>query len=169
MGSAVDAAGLEYQCRELADKGFGGFHVIPTYGAKGYEKQWKGLLSPEWVGAWNLAAELDLGDVREIARVRVNGRDLGCRIMPTYRFRVPPKLLKLGDNCLEVEVTNLGANRLRWNDLNHVNWKYFTDINMVGIDFEHGNKYVKMDASRWQPLKSGLFGPVTLEGVQIGP
>ncbi len=29
MGSAVDKAGLEYQCRELADKGFGGFHGIP--------------------------------------------------------------------------------------------------------------------------------------------
>ena len=25
MGSAVDKAGLEYQCRELAGKGFGGF------------------------------------------------------------------------------------------------------------------------------------------------
>ena len=28
-------------------------------------------------------------------------------------------------NVLEVEVTNLGANRLRWNDLNGVDWKYF--------------------------------------------
>ena len=27
MGSAVDEAGIEAQCRELADKGFGGFHV----------------------------------------------------------------------------------------------------------------------------------------------
>ena len=31
MGSAVDEAGLELQCRELAEKGFGGFHVIPIY------------------------------------------------------------------------------------------------------------------------------------------
>lgn len=59
MGSAVDKAGLEYQCRELADKGFGGFHVIPIYGAKGgYEKNWKPLLSPQWIEAWNLAAGL---------------------------------------------------------------------------------------------------------------
>ena len=60
MGSAVDSAGLEYQCRELAEKGFGGFHVIPIYGANGpdnrYRAQWKELLSPEWVGAWNIAA-----------------------------------------------------------------------------------------------------------------
>lgn len=51
MGSAVDAAGLETQCRELAEKGFGGFHVIPIYGANGpdngYRAQWKRLLSPE--------------------------------------------------------------------------------------------------------------------------
>ena len=31
MGSAVDQEGIEYQCRELADKGFGGFHVIPIF------------------------------------------------------------------------------------------------------------------------------------------
>ena len=59
MGSAVDKAGLEFQCRELRDKGFGGFHVIPIYGAKGgYEKNWKPLLSPQWIEAWNLAAGL---------------------------------------------------------------------------------------------------------------
>ena len=59
MGSAVDKAGLELQCRELAEKGFGGFHVIPIYGAKGgYEKKWKTLLSDEWIAAWNAAASL---------------------------------------------------------------------------------------------------------------
>jgi len=58
---------------------------------------------------------------------------------------------------LEVEVTNLGANRLRWNDLNGVDWKYFSDINMVGMD------YKKLDASKWKPLKSGLIGPVCME------
>ena len=29
MGSAVDEKGLEAQCAALAEKGFGGFHVIP--------------------------------------------------------------------------------------------------------------------------------------------
>ena len=82
--------------------------------------------------------------------------------MPPYTFAIPAEILKDGANELVIEVTNLGANRLRWNDLTGVNWKYFSDINMVGIDFDHGNKYVKMDASRWQPLKSGLFGPVNI-------
>ena len=110
----------------------------------------------------NPYTSLDLGAVAEIAHVWLNGHDLGTRFMPPYAFTVPAEILKVGENDLVVEVTNLGANRLRWNDLNGVNWKYFTDINMVGIDFEHGNKYVKMDASRWQPLKSGLLGPVNI-------
>ena len=108
------------------------------------------------------AAELDLGDVREIARVRVNGRDLGCRLLAPYRFRIPAGVLKSKDNRLEVEVTNLGANRLRWNDLNHVNWKYFTDINMVDYD------YKPLDAAKWQVLPSGLLGPVTLRSDRTG-
>ena len=97
---------------------------------------------------------LSLGDVREIARVRVNGRDLGVRFMPPYEFVIPPGVLKEKGNDLEVEVTNLGSNRLRWNDLNNVPWKCFSDINMVDIN------YKKLDASKWSVLRSGLLGPV---------
>jgi len=99
---------------------------------------------------------LSLGDVRDIARVRLNGRDLGVKFMPPYDFAIPSGVLREKGNVLEVEVTNLGANRLRWNDLNKVDWKYFSDINMVGID------YKKLDASKWKPLKSGLLGPVAV-------
>jgi len=97
---------------------------------------------------------ISLGDVREIARVRLNGRDLGVKFMPPYDFAIPTGVLSEKGNVLEVEVTNLGANRLRWNDLNGVDWKYFSDINMVGMD------YKKLDASRWPVLASGLLGPV---------
>ena len=97
---------------------------------------------------------LSLGDVREIALVRINGRDLGVRFMPPYEFVIPPSVLKEKGNDLEVEVTNLGSNRLRWNDLNNVPWKCFSDINMVDIN------YKRLDASNWSVLKSGLLGPV---------
>ena len=99
---------------------------------------------------------ISLGEVREIARVRLNGRDLGVKFMPPYDFVIPEGVLKEKGNELEVEVTNLGANRLRWNDLNGVDWKYFSDINMVGLD------YKPLDASKWKPLKSGLLGPVAV-------
>ena len=101
---------------------------------------------------------LSLGDVREIARVRLNGRDLGVRFMPPYDFEIPSGALKATDNLLEVEVTNLGANRLRWNGVNKVDWMYFDDINMIGI----GNR--PMEPEKWRPLASGLLGPVELRG-----
>lgn len=100
--------------------------------------------------------QLDLGDVRESARVRLNGVDLGCRILSPFTFDVPAGTLKSHGNELEVEVTSLGANRIRWNDLNGVEWKYFTDINIVTID------YKKFDASTWPVRTNGLLGPVTL-------
>ena len=102
------------------------------------------------------AAELSLGEVREVARVRLNGRDLGVKFMAPYTFNVPAGVLREKGNVLEVEVTNLGANRLRWNDMNGVDWKHFSDINMVGLD------YKKLDASKWKPLPSGLLGPVAV-------
>ena len=100
---------------------------------------------------------LSLGHVREIAHVRLNGRDLGVRFMPPYDYAVPADILMETGNELEVEVTNLGANRIRWNDVNKVVWKYFADINIVDA------KYKKFDASSWKPLPSGLFGPVQME------
>lgn len=101
-----------------------------------------------------LARMLDLGDVREIARVRLNGLDLGVRFMKSYFFFLPPGLLKEKGNTLEIEVTSTGANRLRWNDCTGVYWKYFTDANMKSPD------YTDLDASKWPVTPSGLLGPV---------
>ena len=60
MGSAVDDAGLEAQCDALEKAGFGGFHVIPIYGAKGAEDRYRRFLSKEWKDAF--ASAVRIGD-----------------------------------------------------------------------------------------------------------
>ena len=55
--------------------------------------------------------ELDLGTVKELARIRVNGIDCGVTWHTPFRVDVT-KALKPGKNELEVDVTNTWANRL---------------------------------------------------------
>ena len=59
-------------------------------------------------------------------------------------------------NVLEIEVTNLAANRIADLDRRKVPWKQFHEINFVNID------YKLFDASAWPALDSGLLGPVRL-------
>jgi hypothetical protein len=99
---------------------------------------------------------LDLGQVRESARVRLNGRDLGTLIGPSYRVVVEARDVRWNGNVLEIEVTNLSANRIRDLDRRKVPWRLFHDINVVNID------YKPFDASGWDVRPSGLLGPVTL-------
>lgn len=58
------------------------------------------------------AAFLDLGTVRHLARVRLNGRDLGVVWCAPWGVEIPADLLKPSANRLEVAVTNVWANRL---------------------------------------------------------
>jgi hypothetical protein len=100
---------------------------------------------------------LNLGTVHESARVKVNGADLGCVFCKPMLLTFSDSLLKPKDNLLEMEVTNLAANRIRWMDKEKINWKKFHDINFVNID------YKPFDASGWTLRSSGLLGAVTLE------
>ena len=56
--------------------------------------------------------ELDLGVVRGLARVKVNGKDLGVVWCAPWSVRIPSGLLEAGGNQLEIEITNVWANRL---------------------------------------------------------
>jgi hypothetical protein len=101
---------------------------------------------------------LDLGRVCQSARVRLNGRDLGSLIAPPFRVLVDN--LQQKGNELEVEVTNVAANRIRDLDRRGVPWRNFEDINFVNIE------YKPFDASGWPLTDSGLLGPVTLQSVE---
>jgi len=102
---------------------------------------------------------LDLGDVRESARVTLNGEPAGVLFSAPFRLEVG-RHLQPGTNRLEIEVTNLAANRIRDLDIRGVEWKIFHDINFVD------HLYEPFDASTWQPVPSGLLGPVLLTPVR---
>ncbi|HEY5911597.1 MAG TPA: glycosylhydrolase-like jelly roll fold domain-containing protein, partial [Verrucomicrobiae bacterium] len=104
------------------------------------------------------AWQLDLGKVCHSARVRLNGKDLGTLFTPP--FRVTASRLREKNNRLEVEVTNISANRIRDLDRRKVPWKNFYDINFVNLD------YKPFDASNWPMFDSGLLGPVRLTPVR---
>jgi len=98
---------------------------------------------------------LDLGEVRESARVFVNGTDAGLAWALPLRLRIG-HLLKPGHNHLALEITNLAANRIRDLDRRKVDWKVMREINFVNINYQ------PFDASSWALTPSGLVGPVRL-------
>jgi hypothetical protein len=55
---------------------------------------------------------LDLGTVKDIARVRINGKDLGVIWTAPWNVIIPERLLHEKKNMLEIEITNVWVNRL---------------------------------------------------------
>jgi hypothetical protein len=93
--------------------------------------------------------------VEASARVYVNDREVATLWSFPFEVRVDA-YLKKGENRLRVEVSNLGANRIRYLDRKGIEWKKFHNINMVDLDYE------SLDATGWDVLPSGLGGKVQL-------
>ena len=104
---------------------------------------------------------LDLGRVYESARVRLNGRDLGTLIGPGFSVVLESGSIRQS-NLLEVCVTNLSANRIADLDRRGVIWKKFYNVNMPARLPENRGADGLFTAAKWEPLDSGLVGPVTL-------
>ncbi|WP_372950704.1 glycosyl hydrolase [Mariniphaga sp.] len=101
---------------------------------------------------------LDLGEVKDCARVKLNGKDFGTLLGPTFKLKVDN--LQPGKNLLEVEVTNVATNRIRDLDIRGVNWKKFHDINFVNIEYQ------PFDASGWEVKEAGLLGDVKITSLK---
>ncbi len=101
------------------------------------------------------SCQLDLGRVANTARISLNGEPLGISWSAPHVLDLT-KSLKPGENLLEIEVTNLAANRIADLDRRKVPWKAFHEINFVNID------YKLFDAAAWPAMDSGLLGPVKL-------
>jgi hypothetical protein len=94
---------------------------------------------------------IDLGDVKNLAEVRVNGKSLGAVWHPPYRVDVTG-VLKPGSNDITIGVVNAWVNRLIGDQQPDATTKYtFADTKPYKA------------ASPLQP--SGLIGPVRIESV----
>lgn len=107
------------------------------------------------------AYQLDLGKVYESAVVYLNGEKLGTLLGPVYQLAIDSDMLK-ETNELKIEVTNLMANRMIDMDKRGVNYKKFYNVNFAAHNRENIGKNGVFTAANWNPLESGLIGPVSL-------
>ncbi len=103
---------------------------------------------------------LDLGTVHETCDVLLNGKLLATLVGPNFTTVITAGLLN-ENNTLEIRVANLMANRIAYMDRHQLPWKIFYNTNMPARKKENVKSGL-FDASDWQPVPSGLMGPVTL-------
>ena len=96
-------------------------------------------------GNWSI----DLGDVRESARVYINNVYVGCAWAVPFVLDCK-NALKKGKNIIRIEVTNLPANRIADLDRKGVKWRKMKEINVVDIN------YKRTTYENWKPVPSGI-------------
>ena len=99
--------------------------------------------------------KIDLGDVRESARVYINGQFIGCAWAVPFVLDCRNTLRK-GNNEVRIEVTNLPANRIADLDRQGYKWRKFNEINVVDLN------YRPTTYEHWAPVASGLNSEVRL-------
>ena len=99
---------------------------------------------------------LDLGNVQEMASVKINGHQLQVIWSAPFQFDITP-FVKTGTNELEVEVVNMWPNRLI-GDSKLPEDKRFTKTNI--------NKFNGADADSYL-RESGLLGPVKIQVIKL--
>ena len=115
---------------------------------------------------------LDLGEMYDLARIRINGKDMGVVWTAPYRVKVTDALIA-GDNQVDIEVANLWPNRLIGDapfpddgikDNQWPEWLQKKQPRTSGRYTFSTFKYFKKDS---ELLKSGLIGPVKLLKARI--
>lgn len=120
---------------------------------------------------------LDLGDVRELCRIKLNGKLVAQLWKPPFRVDITD-FAKAGDNELVVEVTNLWTNRLIGDE------QYPDDMGWDGDHLKGWPEWFVKGEPRPEPrrktfttwrhvskdtplLPSGIIGPVVLRQVKV--
>jgi hypothetical protein len=122
---------------------------------------------------------LDLGDVKNIARVRLNGKDHGVVWCAPWRVEITRKVKRKG-NRLEITVANLWPNRLIGDEQLPADCEYGRGGNLARwpnwlIEGQPRPSPGRLTFSTWKHfnkdsalLPSGLLGPVTVRTERPG-
>ncbi len=113
---------------------------------------------------------MDLGVVKDMARVKLNGEDLGVVWCAPWRIDIS-SALKEGENELEIEVANRWINRLLGDSQDPdalVRTVKFENGLMGGLKYQTGRYTFTTRAAMGsfnfkEPLSSGLLGPVEIK------
>lgn len=99
---------------------------------------------------------LDLGNVQDLATVELNGKNLGVLWTAPFKMDIS-SAIKPGTNILKIGVTNLWVNRLVGDGKLEKSQRH-TQTDVIKFDAPGSEKYLR---------KSGLLGPVRIEGAEI--
>jgi len=93
---------------------------------------------------------LDLGSVNESARITINGIPAGLCWSVPFTMKVGSFLKPGKMNTIDIDVTNLPANRISDADRKGVKWRIFKEINFVDV------LYKNTTYGEWPVMPSGL-------------
>lgn len=96
---------------------------------------------------------LHFTQIRDWAKVKINGKEIGTMWSIPFKIEVPKGVLK-AENEIELEVSNVSANYIRLLDQQRVPWKNFYEINFVDI------RYKPFDAATWAIEPAGFAGKI---------
>jgi hypothetical protein len=99
---------------------------------------------------------LDLGNVQEMASVKINGHQMQVMWSPPFRFDLTP-FVRAGSNDLEVEVVNMWPNRLIGDSKLLINQR-LTKTNINKFSGPDGESFLR---------ESGLLGPVKISMINL--
>jgi hypothetical protein len=142
----------------------------PERGIKYYSGS--ALYRKTFEGTWSTESRsfLDLGAVHDMARVRLNGQDLGTVWCAPWRVEVT-ECLEQGENHLEIEIANRWVNRLIGDqqdpdkEIRTLSWESGL---LAGKEFKTGRYTFSTKSGPESLLPAGLLGPVRILDLNAG-
>ena len=115
----------------------------------------------------NIDLFLDLGEVNNLARIRVNGKDMGVVWTDPFQLKISDAIIP-GNNQIDIEVANLWPNRLIGDEqlpddgIKNNQWPEWLQKKQARTSGRYTFTTYKFYTKDSPLLKSGLIGPVRL-------